>query len=600
MSLKKDTLPISTLFKLLGLFIFSIFIIYSIQWTAGSRFTHIEKFKQDSIVVIVENNEFKLETQPILISNTLDKDSKKFFDNFLFWIGLNNNLKNMHGMHVDYIEQEITAWEKNLNFQNVSEGSIQITDTGVFIQEPTNGKSINTKHFVSSLSRQVRKPEQSRNYTLHARTHTTKPQTSREDLEALADVVRHTLENGIELVNADYEISHTLNSEEFVDSLTVFFNTETKKHELDFDSTLLDEYLKKYTSEAQNAEFVPQTDYSIIIEPSRRGMQVDTEKTKKSLISSILNQKQTASIIFLLPTEPEFTTQEAEELDIKHLVSSFTTFYSCCEARSRNIQNFADVVDGAMVYPGEEFNLNTYVGQRTKENGFEPAGTLVKGTLVETTGGGISQFATTFFNAVYWGGYKNISHRPHSRYFSRYPEGIEATISWPEPHLIFRNDTNTGIVIKTSYTDTSVTVSFYGDNDGRVMVGDHRYGGTVMQTKQNGGSNARIVHSEIGEREDLREPKEIYYVDSQIAPNTIQTKTEGRPSYQIEVRREISQNNKLLSTDVWNVRYLSEDKEFLVQDCQYAPEFSVCKTLEDLAKEKEELLEFYEKLENGI
>jgi hypothetical protein len=44
----------------------------------------------------------------------------------------------------------------------------------------------------------------------------------------------------------------------------------------------------------------------------------------------------------------------------------------------------------------------------------------------------------------------------------------EATISWPSPNLIFRNNTDTVVIIKTSYTETDITVQFYGNNGGCV------------------------------------------------------------------------------------------------------------------------------------
>jgi vancomycin resistance protein YoaR len=79
----------------------------------------------------------------------------------------------------------------------------------------------------------------------------------------------------------------------------------------------------------------------------------------------------------------------------------------------------------------------------------------------DDVGGGISQIATTVFNAVFFGGYP--IHQPHSYYIRRYPMGREATVSLPAPDLVFTNDTKAGILIYTSYTDTAITVTLYGD-----------------------------------------------------------------------------------------------------------------------------------------
>ena len=51
----------------------------------------------------------------------------------------------------------------------------------------------------------------------------------------------------------------------------------------------------------------------------------------------------------------------------------------------------------------------------------------------------MSQFATTIFNAAFFAGLDFVEYQSHSLQFSRYPAGREATISWPEPDLVFEN-----------------------------------------------------------------------------------------------------------------------------------------------------------------
>ncbi|MDP8978944.1 MAG: VanW family protein, partial [Actinomycetota bacterium] len=159
---------------------------------------------------------------------------------------------------------------------------------------------------------------------------------------------------------------------------------------------------------------------------------------------------------------PERTTADLRDLGIRRRVSTFTTHHDCCESRVENIHRMADIVDGAIVEPGEELELNAYVGPRTTENGFVSAPAILEGKFIQDVGGGVSQFATTFFNAAFFGGYEIVEHKPHSYYISRYPMGREATIDYPYVDLRIRNDSPHGLLVKTSYTDTSITVSFYG------------------------------------------------------------------------------------------------------------------------------------------
>ena len=74
----------------------------------------------------------------------------------------------------------------------------------------------------------------------------------------------------------------------------------------------------------------------------------------------------------------------------------------------------------------------------------------------------MSQFTTTLFNAMYYAGLEDVFHQPHSYYFTRYPSVIEATIFYPSLDLKFRNDSPHSVLIDTSYTDTSITVTFWG------------------------------------------------------------------------------------------------------------------------------------------
>ena len=73
----------------------------------------------------------------------------------------------------------------------------------------------------------------------------------------------------------------------------------------------------------------------------------------------------------------------------------------------------------------------------------------------------MSQLTTTLFNAAYYAGMTDVEHRPHTIYFPNYPSVIEATIFYPSLDLKFRNDSEFGILIDTSWTDDSITVSMW-------------------------------------------------------------------------------------------------------------------------------------------
>jgi hypothetical protein len=155
-------------------------------------------------------------------------------------------------------------------------------------------------------------------------------------------------------------------------------------------------------------------------------------------------------------------------------VGEFTTRHQCCQSRVTNIHKIADIVRGLYLLPDESVSLNEYVGRRTRAKGFVPAGAIRSGHLEAEVGGGVSQFATTIFNAAFFTGLDIPIYQAHSLYFSRYPFGREATISHPAPDLVLHNTTDYPVLIWTSYTGTSITVSMYSTTNVEVEQVDQR------------------------------------------------------------------------------------------------------------------------------
>lgn len=195
--------------------------------------------------------------------------------------------------------------------------------------------------------------------------------------------------------------------------------------------------------------------------------------------------------------EPELTTAEAEQLGIKEpvgtttewngqpQVKSFTTYFEAGQPRVTNIHRIADLVRGTVILPGETFSMNEVVGERTAEKGFVEAGAIRDGEHVDEIGGGVSQFATTTFNAAFFAGLPFEEYQAHSEYFSRYPRGREATMGFPAPDLKFTNDTPYGIMVWTSHTPTSVTVTLYSTQ--------HAFGQQTGQSEARSGAACTTV-----------------------------------------------------------------------------------------------------------
>lgn len=89
------------------------------------------------------------------------------------------------------------------------------------------------------------------------------------------------------------------------------------------------------------------------------------------------------------------------------------------------------------------------------------SGIINNGRPAVAVGGGISQFATTLYNASYFAGMEDAGHTEHSYYISRYPAAREATVFDGAIDLKFRNNTPYGVVIDAYADDSSVTVRLW-------------------------------------------------------------------------------------------------------------------------------------------
>jgi hypothetical protein len=104
-------------------------------------------------------------------------------------------------------------------------------------------------------------------------------------------------------------------------------------------------------------------------------------------------------------------------------------------------------VDGLVVMPGETFDFNEAVGERSEANGFRPAPVIAGGELVDGVGGGTCQVAGTLHAAVFFAGLPIVERSPHSRPSTYIFMGLDAVVSYPQLNLRFTNDLSTPIVI---------------------------------------------------------------------------------------------------------------------------------------------------------
>jgi len=274
----------------------------------------------------------------------------------------------------------------------------------------------------------------------------------------------------------------------------------------------------------------------VTIKPGLSSQEPDPEGLAARVDQAARSGTRFAGLPYRDGAEPEATTAEIEALGVTGLIGEFTTPHNCCEPRVTNIHLIADATDGAMVMPGETWSLNEHVGQRTAAKGYVAAPAIIAGELTccdspINIGGGTSQFTTTLYNAFFFAGLEDVSHTPHSTWISRYPEGREATLGWPVPDLVFRNNTEHAVIIRTLHTDTSVTAKIYGDNGGlQVEAGlSGRYNYTGIVTR--------------------------YLRNAEVPPGDERVKQSGSGGWSVDVFRYITYPDGHQTTEKWTWHY---------------------------------------------
>lgn len=195
--------------------------------------------------------------------------------------------------------------------------------------------------------------------------------------------------------------------------------------------------------------------------PGVMGELVEWRKTLEQLPALLSADGPRTTEAIYEPAPPALTTEAAQNLGVREVIAEYTTG-GFEYASGVNIGLTAQIVNGALVKPKETFSLNGYTGPRGTAQGFVESGIIDNGRPDRAVGGGISQFATTLYNASYFAGMEDTDHTEHSYYISRYPEAREATVFEGAIDLKFTNPNDTGVVIESFADSSSVTVRLWG------------------------------------------------------------------------------------------------------------------------------------------
>ncbi|QOR69844.1 VanW family protein [Ruania alkalisoli] len=291
-------------------------------------------------------------------------------------------------------------------------------------------------------------------------------------------------------------------------------------------ANLITERVPSVGESPQDAQIVLEGGEPTII-PAVTGTGLDPAELADAVASAAVasDAEERTAAVELAQTEPEFSTEDAEALGVTEVIGTYRTPYPSDPVRTENLIAGTSHINGTLLKPDEQFSLLEALRPISTANGYTVSGVVVNGFHSDAIGGGLSQVSTTTFNAAYESGLTDITHQPHSRWFSRYPEGREATVFDPSIDMVFENNTGYGVLIQAYVTDSHVVVTMWG-------------------------TDVFDVNIDVSGRYNFTQPQTLYNPDPQC-----HAEPGGQQGFSVTVSRTVTRDGEVVEDDSYSHTY---------------------------------------------
>lgn len=158
--------------------------------------------------------------------------------------------------------------------------------------------------------------------------------------------------------------------------------------------------------------------------------------------------------------EPKGSVEELSQ--VKDVLGTFTTNYGNELYRGANVENACSLVNGTVLYPGEEFSTYDAIAPLDASNGYYPAGSYLNGRVVDSLGGGVCQVSTTLYNAVLLSELEITERANHSMIVTYVQPAFDAAIATGVKDFKFVNNLEYPIYIEGYTENRNITFTIYG------------------------------------------------------------------------------------------------------------------------------------------
>lgn len=319
--------------------------------------------------------------------------------------------------------------------------------------------------------------------------------------------------------------------------------------QMGFDECVATKYvlvgIDKVFEEICNFAYKPKTDSVIIFDATKNnpfeitggknGVCVDKQK----LCRMVLQKLEKANLFKInVPTKEIVAVTRQDNLAKTQLKATFAT--NCANSVQNRKDNLALALskfNGMIIEPNQTVSFNQVVGKRNEENGYKMAKVILNGKYVDGIGGGVCQASTTLYNAVLLAGLPVGEWHRHTLKSSYVSPSLDAMVNDNGADLVFANNTNEKVYVKTKCDGQTARVWIYG------IANEFDYK-TVSVVEKQTKAQPKIIVDEKGEYTD-----KVLYADESFC---LQNGSDGVESHAYLVA---TKNGKV----VWQ-KFLRKDK----------------------------------------
>ena len=225
----------------------------------------------------------------------------------------------------------------------------------------------------------------------------------------------------------------------------------------------IDEIVSQIETEPVDAtvNFNPNKTQMFEVVASKTGIKVDREKLINDLKSDFLRKRAITIYVQTIDVQPKIETSFFD--DKLSLQSKFSTSIKGSQAgRRNNVKVALDKINGTVVKPNEIVSFNKLTSPQDASGGYKDAIIILNGKYANGIGGGLCQASTTLYNACVLADLEILEVHKHTIPVHYVEHALDAMISDGYADMIFKNNSENNIYIKSYVDGDDAVVEIYG------------------------------------------------------------------------------------------------------------------------------------------